>query len=249
MSAITAESIMNNIKRTLEPDAGGAGGGPPGLDEAEKRFYGVTVGWVTQPLDPMTLGRLQVRLPAIDSMDLARSARVAVPMAGFEHGHYFIPNVGDEVLVAFEHGDINAPIIIGSLWNALAPPPLPSPLAQIRAIRTLAGNQIVMAEAPPTIAIQTAPTPPVAMPAPPSPTGPHQTVMLGPAGIQAMTPISVQLNVGTNTITITPTNIILQAGGNGITISSAGIEIMGTNVNLMAAGNVSINGALVRINS
>ena len=82
------------------------------------RFYGVAVGQVLNILDPLFLGRVQVRLPFIDDADLAPWARVAVPMAGIGCGHYFIPTIGDEVLVAFEHGDTSVPYVIGSLWNA-----------------------------------------------------------------------------------------------------------------------------------
>ena len=246
MTPITAESIMNNIKRTLEEDDGGAAG-----DGAETHFYGVTVGWVAQPVDQLTLGRVQVRLPAIDSTDLLRLARVAVPMAGAGHGHYFIPSVGDEVLVAFEHGELDAPVIIGSLWNMMAPPPLPSQLAEIRAIRTLAGNQIVLSEAPPSIAIQTAPTPVGAVPAPASSAGPHQTVMLGPDGIALDTPIAVTLRVGASvsTVTVTPASIELRVGSSAITISPSGIEITGGSVDIRAVGDVAIDGAFVRLNS
>src|SRR5690606_29811971 len=120
--------------------------------------------------DPMTLGRVQVQLPFIDSLDPSPWARIAMPMAGPLHGSYFIPDIGTEVLVAFEHGDIKAPYIIGCLWNATALPPLPSPLPQIRATRTLAGNQIVFTEVPPSVTIQTGPTPPGVIPAPPTPT-------------------------------------------------------------------------------
>src|SRR5262245_22573693 len=108
------------------------------IEDLQHKFYGVVVGRVINPLDPMALGRVQVQLPFIDSTDLSPWARVAVPMAGPAHGTYFIPNLGDEVLLAFEHGDLRAPYIIGCLWNAMAPPPLPSPVAQIRMIRTLA---------------------------------------------------------------------------------------------------------------
>lgn len=101
---------------------------PQEEQEEADRIYGVVVGRVINMLDPNALGRLQVQLPFIDALDLSPWARVASPMAGLFHGTYFIPNLGDEVLVAFEHGDINAPYIIGSLWNAVARPPLSSPV-------------------------------------------------------------------------------------------------------------------------
>jgi len=50
-------------------------------------------------------------------------ARVAVPMAGNDRGFYFMPDVGDEVLLAFDHGDVYSPYVIGSLWNARSKPP------------------------------------------------------------------------------------------------------------------------------
>ena len=210
------------------------------MNEVNKKYYGVTVGKVINPLDPMMLGRVQVQLPFIDSLDLSPWARVAVPMAGLLHGTYFIPNLGDEVLVAFEHGDVNAPYIIGCLWNAMAPPPLPSPVPQIRAIRTLAGNQIVFTEAPPSVTIQTAPTPPVTMPAPPTPTGPYQTIMLSSAGIQIMSPTPIQI--------MSPTGIQIMAGANIINLTPDGITITGTpNLNLTAAGVVNITGPAINI--
>jgi hypothetical protein len=209
------------------------------IEDVQQKFYGVVVGKVINPLDPMTLGRVQVQLPFVDSLDLSPWARVAMPMAGILHGFYFIPNVGDEVLVAFEHGDINAPYIIGSLWNALAPPPLPSPLPQIRAIRTLAGNQIVMSEAPPTITIQSGPTSPVPIPMPPTPAGPP-TVIMSPAGIQIMS--------GRNLINMTEAGIQIVAGTNAINMTPDGITITAAaNLTLAAGGMVSIAGATVSI--
>jgi Type VI secretion system/phage-baseplate injector OB domain len=210
------------------------------IEEVNKKYYGVTVGKVINPLDPMMLGRVQVQLPFIDSLDLSPWARVAVPMAGMLHGMYFIPNLGDEVLVVFEHGDINAPYIIGCLWNAMAPPPLQSPIPQIRAIRTLAGNQIVFTEVPPSVTIQTAPTPPVALPAPPTPTGPYQTIMLSSAGIQIMSPTPIQI--------VSPTGIQIMAGTNIINLTPDGITITGApNLNLAAAGVVNITGTAINI--
>jgi hypothetical protein len=209
------------------------------VEKTRPKFYGVTTGRVINVLDPMMLGRVQVQLPFIDSLDLSPWARVAVPMAGITHGTYFIPNIGDEVLVAFEQGDVNVPYVIGSLWTAMAPPPLPSPVPQIRAIRTLAGNQLVFTEAPPTITIQTGPTPPVAMPMPPTPASPP-TILLSPAGVVIMH--------GTNTINMTQAGIQIMAGTNVINMTPDGTTIVGApSLTLTSAGAVNITGAAVNI--
>ncbi|MFN0148089.1 MAG: phage baseplate assembly protein V [Dehalococcoidia bacterium] len=209
------------------------------LGDIQQKFYGVAVGQVINVLDPMTLGRVQVRLPFIDSLDLSPWARVAVPMAGPFHGNYFIPNIMDEVLVAFEHGDIAAPYIIGSLWSALAPPPLPSPLPQIRTIRTLVGNQIVFSEAPPTVTIQSGPTPPAVIPAPPTPAGPP-TVILSPAGIQII--------FGLNIINMTPDGITI-TGTPNLNLAAPPISINGAAAtNVQSAGICNVTAPLVKIN-
>lgn len=208
------------------------------IEKTRPKFYGVTTGRVINVLDPMTLGRVQVQLPFIDSLDLSPWARVAVPMAGITHGMYFIPNIGDEVLVAFEQGDINVPYVMGSLWTAMAPPPLQSPVPQIRAVRTLVGNQIVMTEAPPTITIQTGPTPPVVLPTPPTPAGPP-TILLSPAGVVVM--------FGANVINMTQAGIQIMAGSNVINMTQDGITIAAANLNLAAVGSVNISGAAINI--
>jgi hypothetical protein len=242
--ALMERLLMEGGQDLNNPERQTPGGPQP---DDPKKFYGVTVGRVINPLDPLTLGRLQVQLPFIDSLDLMPWARVAVPMAGQFSGFYCLPKIGDEVLVAFEHGDVNAPYIIGSLWNVLSPPPLPSPIPQIRTIRTLVGNQIVFTEVPPTLILQNGPTPPEAIPAPTVP-GAYQTIALVPTGIEAMATIfqvtataAVQIIVGSNLVTITP---------DGVTIASAG-EINLTAaaaINITAGGTCSITAPLVKIN-
>ena len=74
--------------------------------------------------DPDGLGRVLVRVSAptdVRSGDLW--ARVATMMAGRNRGTWFIPDVGDEVLVAFERGDVKEAYVIGALWNAKSRPP------------------------------------------------------------------------------------------------------------------------------
>jgi uncharacterized protein involved in type VI secretion and phage assembly len=76
--------------------------------------------------DPDGLARVQIRLLAFDGVADHNApvwARVAVPFAGNNRGSFFLPEVGDEVLVTFAHGDPAHPIVIGSLWNGNDAPP------------------------------------------------------------------------------------------------------------------------------
>jgi uncharacterized protein involved in type VI secretion and phage assembly len=87
------------------------------------RIYGVTIGIVTNNQDPDKLGRVKVTFPWLNDREESYWARVATPMAGSDRGIYFLPEVHDEVLVMFEHGEIRFPYIIGALWNGQDTPP------------------------------------------------------------------------------------------------------------------------------
>lgn len=87
------------------------------------RIHGVVVGVVTNNQDPDKMGRVKVKFPWLSDVDESTWARVAAPMAGNQRGAYFLPEVGDEVLVAFEHGDVRFPYVLGSLWNGKDAPP------------------------------------------------------------------------------------------------------------------------------
>lgn len=92
--------------------------------KSESKINGVVIGIVTNNKDPEKLGRVKVKFPWLSNDDESNWARIASPMAGKEMGIFFLPEVEDEVLVAFEYGDINIPYIIGSLWNGKDKPPL-----------------------------------------------------------------------------------------------------------------------------
>lgn len=84
---------------------------------SDGRYYGVVVGIVTNNHDPDDMHRVKVRFPWLNQDDESNWARVAAIMAGNGRGAYFLPEVDDEVLVAFEHGSVEHPFVIGSLWN------------------------------------------------------------------------------------------------------------------------------------
>jgi uncharacterized protein involved in type VI secretion and phage assembly len=58
-----------------------------------------------------------VKYPALGDGVESWWARMAAPGAGKDRGQLMLPIVGDEVLVAFEHGDVQRPYVLGSLWN------------------------------------------------------------------------------------------------------------------------------------
>jgi uncharacterized protein involved in type VI secretion and phage assembly len=64
-----------------------------------------------------------VRLPWYDEGDTSFWARTAMPMAGNDRGTYFLPEVGDEVLVGAENGDPSHLYVLGMLWNGQHSPP------------------------------------------------------------------------------------------------------------------------------
>lgn len=93
------------------------------------RILGVVIGIVIDNKDPEGLYRVKVKFPwvkessgsysdAPDREDFPSSwARIATLMAGADRGAYWLPEVDDEVLVAFEHGDLRRPFVLGALWS------------------------------------------------------------------------------------------------------------------------------------
>lgn len=125
-----------------------------------EKIFGVVVGIVEDIRDPLNLGRVRVGFPwlaeATEAVQdpkqkkekaISYWARVATLMAGKGRGSYFVPEVGDEVLVAFEHGDVNRPMIIGCLWNVEDKPPEKMDgegKNDIRSIHSRSGHMIIL---------------------------------------------------------------------------------------------------------
>ncbi|MEZ4733124.1 MAG: phage baseplate assembly protein V [Caldilineaceae bacterium] len=126
---------------------------------SHKKMYGVAVGIVKEIKDDKNLGRVKLNFPWLAEKDAeavamgknddpahSNWARVATWMAGAKRGAYFIPEVGDEVLVAFEHGELDRPVVLGALWNQQDAPPETMDKKgknDIRALHTRSGHKIV----------------------------------------------------------------------------------------------------------
>jgi hypothetical protein len=85
-------------------------------DEAQ-RVYEVVIGLVTAIDDPLRIGRVRVKFPTLSSADDSAWAPVVQPGAGKDRGWFSLPEVGDEVVCGFEHGEFGRPVVLGALWN------------------------------------------------------------------------------------------------------------------------------------
>ena len=110
----------------------------------------IVVAVVTNNLDDRNLGRVKVKYPWLSASDESFWARVVSPMGGASRGFYFLPEVDDEVLVAFEHGDIRRPYVLGALWNGVDAPVEGNDAAVVggkvvhRVIKTRIGHTILL---------------------------------------------------------------------------------------------------------
>ena len=104
------------------------------------RMKGVVTGQVVSVDDPNQQGRVQVSLPFMGGQNESYWAPVATFMSGGGRGAWFMPQVGDEVLLAFNQDDPAHPHILGFLWNGQNTPPSTDP--DLRVIRSLNGHEI-----------------------------------------------------------------------------------------------------------
>jgi phage protein D len=78
----------------------------------------LVLGIVSNNHDPKKMGRVRIKFPALGDTIESGWARVLTPNAGKEgRGMYYLPQIDDEVVVAFEHGDTRRPLVLGSLFN------------------------------------------------------------------------------------------------------------------------------------
>ena len=115
---------------------------------SDASMFGVEVAIVTNTKDPEKGGRVKICFPRLPGKPESDWARVAQPSAGPGRGFYWLPEVNDEVLVAFERGQTNLPFVLGALWNGKDKPMKDAYTDEntTRMIQTRSGHQIVLSD-------------------------------------------------------------------------------------------------------
>jgi len=202
-------------------------------DSADGRFTGVAMAIVTNNKDPDGLGRVKVKLPWLDEGFESDWTRVVTAMAGAGRGLYCLPEVNDEVLVAFEHGRLDSLYVLGGLWNGKDKPPENNQDGKnnVRALKSRSGHVIRLTDAD----------------------GDEKIEIIDKTGKN-----SIVVSAKDKTITITAdadvtirsSNGKLKLSGNGVEITSqAAVKVEATqNMNLKAGAQLNVKGQMVNIN-
>jgi phage baseplate assembly protein gpV len=94
-----------------------------GGEARPERLDAPVIGLVVDNVDPEKLARVKLKFPTLPGQDASTWAPLAALGAGADRGWFFLPEIDDEVLVMFEHGDIDRPVVIGALYNGKDAPP------------------------------------------------------------------------------------------------------------------------------
>jgi uncharacterized protein involved in type VI secretion and phage assembly len=201
---------------------------PNGIVDAAARLFGagednlqgLAVAVVVDNVDSTGEARVQVRLPWLPGYE--PWARVAAVAAGGKRGLYYLPQVGDEVLVGFAHGDVTDPYVLGSLWNGQDNPPADAPTdASSKVIlKTPKGHVVELDDLAQTVEITTI-------------GGPKATLSSDKIVLEAGSSKATLESAGKIKLEA-PTEIILDAGTK--------ISLKATTIEVKAAGNATLNG-------
>jgi uncharacterized protein involved in type VI secretion and phage assembly len=196
---------------------------------------GVSVGIVSDNEDPEGMGRVKLTFPWRAADDESVWARVAVPMAGADRGTWFLPEIGDEVLVAFADDDLSHPVVLGALWNGEdAPPESNDGDNDIRSVTSRSGHVLAFDDADDGgVEIET--------------DAGHTVTLDDTSGGETIT---IEDKSGSNTIEFDATKQSLSIeAGTKLTIEAPQVELTSDgNMTIDASGVLTLKGALIKLN-
>lgn len=235
---VTRFSSGERIPGTLVDTLGGgaiATGGP--YSGPAHHRSGVTVGKVTNNNDPKNWGRVKVRYPGVSSDHESDWARIATVGGGKERGSVWIPEVDDEVLVAFEGGDARRPVVIGGLFgdtNTMPKTDISDGAVQSRAMTSRLGHVIAFLDgtSPDKQAIDLALV------------GNEHSIHLGKDQLSVKVPSGtpIEVTAGDASIQLTKSGDITLKGMNVTIQAESNLKLQGLEVSAQADTNLTLDG-------
>jgi uncharacterized protein involved in type VI secretion and phage assembly len=198
-----------------DPSAGGA------------PIYGVVIGVVSGLDDPDRKGRVKLTFPWLSDDYESDWARIVGVGAGDDRGVAFMPEVKDEVLVAFERGDVRSPFVLGGLWSANALQPQLNELVvggkvDRRVVQSRKGHNLTLSDTDGKDGI---------------------------AMISADKEHFVSVQAGKQTIELQTSGTVSIDADGTVRITAASIEISGTSISIKADASLELQGATVSISA
>lgn len=217
--------------------AGPGGAGAMALAGGAPAVPGVVTALVTDVNDPDGLGRVKVSFPWLSDQCTTDWARLAQLGAGQDRGAVFLPEVNDEVLVAFDRGDWRMPYVIGCLYNGVDTPPLGDGLidgssgaVKRRGLISKQGHALVFLD---------------------------DDSANGLCLLSADRNHRLSLNQGTTTVKLSSSGQVTIDGAQGVSISSdsdidieadGALSLKGASVSISADADVSVSGQPIKLN-
>ncbi|MCB0912522.1 MAG: VgrG-related protein [Propionibacteriaceae bacterium] len=180
------------------------------------------IGEVTNTSDPLGLGRVRLRLPAVSTDDETDWARIVAPGGGPDRGIQWLPEINDEVLVGFEQGDPARPCVLGGLWNHDDTPPDAAAATDSGTARwsltSRKGTKVILHD---------------------DPTEKVELVVANSTSTLVLSDDEVQV-VGARKLTIGAQEIAVEAQGR--------LSLKGSSVSVQGDSDVTVSGSTIRLN-
>jgi uncharacterized protein involved in type VI secretion and phage assembly len=201
--------------------------------------FAIAPGVVTNNLDLLGQGRVQVKIPSRESFE--PWARVAAVGASGSRGFCWIPQIDDEVLVAFAENDLSSAYVLGGLWSMVNRPPLSLPTDFLikKVLKTgltdALGHEIEFDDAKQSITIKTST---------------EQKLTLDPTKIEMTNlagTVTITLDNKTQSVKISAVNKI-SFESTSIELNAAKIDMTAAKVSITSAGPFTVTGIPIKLN-
>lgn len=202
-------------------------------------IHGLQIGVVVQlENDPDGEDRIRVRVPVIDAADQGIWTRIASLDAGNDRGAFFMPEIGDEVIVGFINDDPSDAVVLGMLHSSAKPAPIVAKdVNHEKGFTTRSKMHVMFNDDTKTITIDT-------------PAGNSITIDEQGMKIEIKDQNSNKITMDTSGIKMeSPMNVEIKAGVNLTLSAAASLTIGAASLGVKADGNLSLEGALAKLSA